>query len=228
MEMSTDAAMQKFLAIKDKARALIQMDTSGKLNELAVKNRSKIDMSEDGPSGKIMTESYQPTHQQTTYQQPMCQQPQPSFPVSNSKLPMEIINSFKTNHIDTSPLGLSTQASVLDRIDFNTQGGLFPEAKVANQVPIMEQVPQKQVVTEQMSVGANVDYSMIKMIVDECMRKYTSALKKTILTESKNTQENGTLKAMKIGDKFTFVTDNGDLYEAKLTFIKNISKKAEK
>ena len=29
----------------------------------------------------------------------------------------------------------------------------------------------------------------------------------------------------KIGDKFTFVTNDGDLYEAKLTFVKNINKK---
>lgn len=222
MEMSTDAAMQKFLAVKDRARALIQMDTSGKLNELAVKNRNKIDMSEDGPTMTPVMESRQPMTQQS-YQQP--QQP---IGMSNSKLPMEIINSFKNNHIDTSPLGLSTQASVLDRIDFNTQGGLFHESKIPTTAPIVEQAVPKQVVTEQNQMIGGVDYSMIKMIVDECMRKYTSALKKTILTENKNSDSNGTLKAMKIGDKFTFVTDNGDLYEAKLTFIKNISKKGEK
>ena len=60
------------------------------------------------------------------------------------------------------------------------------------------------------------------------MRKYTSALKKSILNESKNADTNGTLKAMKVGDKFSFITDNGDLYEAKLTFIKNLNKKGEK
>ena len=57
------------------------------------------------------------------------------------------------------------------------------------------------------------------------MRKYSSALKKTIINESKTTSNEGTLKAMKVGDKFSFITDNGDLYEAKLTFIKNINKK---
>jgi hypothetical protein len=74
-------------------------------------------------------------------------------------------------------------------------------------------------------VNASVDYSMIKMIVEESVRKYTSALKKSILSEAKQSQNNDTLKALKIGDKFTFVTDNGDLYEAKLTFVKNINKK---
>ena len=29
----------------------------------------------------------------------------------------------------------------------------------------------------------------------------------------------------KIGDKFSFITSNGDLYEAKLTFIKNMNTK---
>ena len=63
------------------------------------------------------------------------------------------------------------------------------------------------------------------MIVEDCMRKYTSALKKSILSESKINENVGTLQAMKIGDKFSFITSNGDLYEAKLTFIKNMNTK---
>ena len=64
---------------------------------------------------------------------------------------------------------------------------------------------------------------MIKMIVEDCMKKYTSALKKSMINESKNSDDS--LKAMKIGDKFSFITKNGDLYEAELKFVKNINKK---
>jgi hypothetical protein len=87
------------------------------------------------------------------------------------------------------------------------------------------QQPQKQIVeTTQQTNNSNVDYSMIKMIVEECMRKYVGTLKKTILNESK-TSSNGELQAMKIGDKFSFITKNGDLYEAELKFIKNLNNK---
>ena len=87
------------------------------------------------------------------------------------------------------------------------------------------QQPQKQIVeTTQSTNNSNVDYSMIKMIVEECMRKYVGSLKKTILNESKSNSSDE-LQAMKIGDKFSFITKNGDLYEAELKFIKNLNNK---
>ena len=33
------------------------------------------------------------------------------------------------------------------------------------------------------------------------------------------------IKAVQFGDKFSFVTENGDLYTASLEFVKNIKKK---
>ena len=63
---------------------------------------------------------------------------------------------------------------------------------------------------------------MIKMIVEDCMRKYSSALKKHILTENKTTQDSGTLQAMKIGNKFSFIDSKGNLYEATLKKVKKL------
>ena len=62
---------------------------------------------------------------------------------------------------------------------------------------------------------------MIKNIVESAVKKYISSATKKIINE--NTDKGGQLKAMKIGDKFSFITDNGDIYEAKLTFKKNIN-----
>ena len=126
-------------------------------------------------------------------------------------MPTEIIESFKKQ-----PSPTDYQGSVLDMVQQASGGKIFSEEKHRT----IEQTTNTQPI-----VQSNIDYSMIKMIVEDCMRKYTSALKKSILSESKTNENVGTLQAMKIGDKFSFITSNGDLYEAKLTFIKNMNTK---
>ena len=116
--------------------------------------------------------------------------------------------------VTTSPTDY--QGSVLDMVQQASGGKIFSEEK---------HIAVEQPTNTQPIVQSNIDYSMIKMIVEDCMRKYTSALKKSILSESKINENVGTLQAMKIGDKFSFITSNGDLYEAKLTFIKNMNTK---
>lgn len=218
--VNPEVNMNRFLAIKDKARKIMQMDRSGELDKIrdnAARN-GKLSMNEGiEPVAEMPINAYPQTPQMPQY----VPQTQPMMGMGSSKLPSAILESFKNKQIDTSVMGLSTTGSVLDRINFNTQGALFEQTQPK------QEVKEVKVVTEQTqpTVSTSVDYSMIKMIVEECMRKYTSALKKTIINESKTASNEGTLKAMKVGDKFSFITDNGDLYEAKLTFIKNINKK---
>jgi hypothetical protein len=99
------------------------------------------------------------------------------------------------------------------------------------------QQPQKPKLTQHPSYGrtniskveehtyANngIDYSMIKMIVEDTIRKYMSAFTKKIINEGK-TGTGDNLKLFRIGDSFQFLTKDGDLYKAKLTFIKNVNK----
>lgn len=223
--VNLEVNMNRFLAIKDKARKIMEMDRSGKLDEIrdeAARNgKFSLDEGIEPVAQRPMN-----TYPQTPQMPQMSQMPQyipqaQPMGMGSSKLPSAILESFKNKQIDTSVMGLSTTGSVLDRINFNTQGALFEQTQPK------QEVKEVKVVTEQTQpiVSTSVDYSMIKMIVEECMRKYSSALKKTIINESKTTSNEGTLKAMKVGDKFSFITDNGDLYEAKLTFIKNINKK---
>ena len=74
-----------------------------------------------------------------------------------------------------------------------------------------------------------VDYSLIKTIVEDCIRKYAGSITKKILSEQKNQQSlTDQLKAIRIGESFTFITSNGDLYEAELKFKKNINKQKNK
>lgn len=123
-------------------------------------------------------------------------------------LPKEIVESFKKNEIDTEEL--NPNMSILDRIGatkgYKETGG--------------------QSISEDKNKPSEVDYSLIKHIVESAVKKYAVALNKKMINESKSASENANeLKAMKIGNKFSFIDTDGNIYEAKLKFIKNIADK---
>ena len=197
MDELTNMQIERFMSSQDRARQIINMDRKGKLNEMA--NNLDIGFTDDNNDMSLdcIRGKYANQNQERQINEQV---------MTNSKLPKEILQSFKENKIDIG------ENKFLDEVVNKT----VEEKRVVKQ-PIVEQ---------QSTVGGQqIDYSMIKMIVEECMRKYTSSLKKSILNESKSVNEGNSLKAMKIGDKFSFIDDSGNLYEAKLTFVKNISKK---
>lgn len=69
--------------------------------------------------------------------------------------------------------------------------------------------------TQQIDSG-NIDYSLIKTIVEDCMKKYTSALKKTILNESKGGSPIELIAQE--GNTFKFVTTDGKVFEGQMKF----------
>ena len=212
---ASEEQIQRFMIAQERAKKLIQMDVNGDMKKYAAKARESAVAS--------LNENAE-TPLQTAPQAPQTQ-PQ-DFVINvnktNSKLPKEILESFKTKQIDATPLGYGVSSSILDEVNYRTQGKLYKEETTSTPQPQQQIIETVQATP---TVQTNVDYSMIKMIVEECMRKYVGSLKKTILNESKNYISTDELKAMKIGDKFSFITKNGDLYEAELKFIKNLNKK---
>lgn len=221
---NVDENISRFMNAKDRARKLIQMDANGTLDEVAynAKSEGKISYNEEGLIDTTIME-HTTSRDLSQYNNV---QPQ-DFHINKSKLPTEILESFKSKQIDTALLngGMGkSNGSVLDQLNMLTNGKILQEE--TTQKPQRKQIVQETVQTQmQPQITANVDYSMIKMIVEDCMRKYTSALKKQILSESKTTQESGTLQAMKIGNKFSFIDSKGNVYEATLRKIKNINEK---
>lgn len=210
--------IKRFMNAKDRARKLIQMDANGTLDEIK-KNASSNGKMSYGNNGVVETnimETHTPTRNFNT-----CN----TQGLNGSKLPSAILESFKTNNIDTSGLGGvigGKSGSVLDDL------GVMLNDKNSIQENNVKPQPQKQIVQETQQQFTNtpaIDYSMIKMIVEDCMRKYTSSLKKQILSENKTSQDVGTLQAMKIGNKFSFIDSKGNLYEATLKKIKNLNEK---
>lgn len=142
------------------------------------------------------------TYMENRQSQPTVQtQPQ----ALNTRLPKEILESFSKDYLDTTP------APILDTMGV-TNGH--------------QEIRQPKVEQTQVSNG-KVDYELIKSIVESTVKKYMGAATKKILSEQKAAiDESSNIAAIRFtGDKFVMVTKNGDLYEAKMEFKKNVNKK---
>lgn len=115
-----------------------------------------------------------------------------------SKLPQAIRESFAKqppmtgDNIDNTPLGMITKNLALENREMNTNG--------------TQQAPM------QTRNGDGIDYSLIKSIIDESVRRNISEIKESILSEN-------TIKGVKIskGNKIQLLDMSGNLYEGVLT-----------
>lgn len=134
---------------------------------------------------------------------------QEEAPRASKFLPKEIVEAFKQNPIGNDPI--------------NTSNDEVQEVKQI--MKNSNNLPTQNVINEQTTNG--VDYGLIKTIIESAVKKYANALNKRIISENKSTAKGNIseLKAMKIGNKFSFISENGDIYEAKLIFKGNIKDK---
>ena len=124
----------------------------------------------------------------------------------NKGLPKEILESFSNNYIDQSVF--DPNRSVLDKMGI-TGDNMQPQ--------------QENYVPQQSQPNAKVDYEMIKAIVESSVKKYVNALGKKMLNENKSVANLDEINAIQITDKkIAIVTKNGNLFEGKLNFVKNI------
>lgn len=200
-----------------KARNMIQKDSANNIGN-SLGNISSVFDTMPNVQSYPMNEDVDYEYNEPIYKQPINTFGIQQSNIKNTNLPTEIFESMTKNVIDTKPLSNGMPelgGSVLDNLKIQPK----QTKKIVN-----EQIMQPQ------QISSNIDYSLIKTIVEDCVKKYSSALKKSILNESKELmKENvGTLQAMKLGNKFSFVDDEGNLYEAKLTFIKNLNENKNK
>lgn len=200
-----------------KARNMIQKDSANNIGN-SLGNISSVFDTMPNVQSYPMNEDVDYEYNEPIYTQPINTFGIQQSNIKNTNLPTEIFESMTKNVIDTKPLSNGMPelgGSVLDNLKIQPK----QTKKIVN-----EQIMQPQ------QISSNIDYSLIKTIVEDCVKKYSSALKKSILNESKELmKENvGTLQAMKLGNKFSFVDDEGNLYEAKLTFIKNLNENKNK
>lgn len=208
MDNVSNEALSRFMSSQARARKLIQMDANGSLDGVVNEAKKNGTLSYDTEGNVNTTLMEKRNEQQPSYSDM-------SMIATNntkSRLPREIIESFAKNNIDTSGFDVDG-GSILDTINNMSSGKLYENIEKPKKQQIKENV---------IAQPSNIDYSMIRMIVEDCMKKYASSLKKTILNENKNVDTSSELKAMKIGEKFSFIAKNGDIYEAKLKKIGNV------
>ena len=225
----------KFEAIKNKARKIIHEDAKNDSHIIKERqaDRNNPAFFSDQPSdaysqvtsfnnsaSQQINESYDDNSEQKLYaamddrmkqfSQNRQQQPQYSAQMPtqiNKGLPKEILESFSNNYIDQSVF--DPNKSVLDKIGITGND--------------IQQPIQEKYIPQQTQSNGKIDYELIKSIVESSVKKYVNAWGKKMLTENKTLNNLDEINAIQITDKkIAIVTKNGNLFEGKLEFKKNI------
>lgn len=205
-----EEALQNIMRNRSAIRRIMSMDKNGTMDRImedAITN-GVVTRTEDGVN-------YNPTNRQDN---PNVMPNQGGTVLSEkamrkSKLPQKIIESIQKN-----PLNINPHTSVLDGLNLSSLTELREETQ--------QQAPASQ------QVGGVIDYSLLKTIINEAVhenvKRYMTVLSKKLLTENTNVNDTNTIQAVKFGDKFSFITENGDVYEATLKYKTNLNKKKTK
>lgn len=189
-----------------KASKLMSMDKNGTISKIAESKRDSINTSLNDST--VSTESMMTARPQRN----MTEVPRNV----NSNIPRAIVESFSKNPIDTSMISSigGSSNSVLDTI------GIQEQARTVQPQNTSSAIQEHHTVQAPMQ---GVDYPMIRTIVEDIVRKYTSSLSKKMLSESKGSVNE--LTTMTLGKSFKFLDRQGNIYEATLKKIGNINNK---
>ena len=189
-----------------KASKLMSMDKNGTISKIAESKRDSINTSLNDST--VSTESMMTARPQRN----MTEVPRNV----NSNIPRAIVESFSKNPIDTSMIGSigGSSNSVLDTI------GIQEQARTVQPQNTSSTIQEQHTVQTQVQ---GIDYPMIRTIVEDIVRKYTSSLSKKMLSESKGSVNE--LTTMTLGKSFKFLDRQGNIYKATLKKIGNINNK---
>ena len=189
-----------------KASKLMSMDKNGTISKIAESKRDSINTSLNDST--VSTESMMTARPQRN----MTEVPRNV----NSNIPRAIVESFSKNPIDTSMISSigGSSNSVLDTI------GIQEQARTVQPQNTSSTIQEQHTVQTQVQ---GIDYPMIRTIVEDIVRKYTSSLSKKMLSESKGSVNE--LTTMTLGKSFKFLDRQGNRYEATLKKIGNINNK---
>lgn len=200
--------LNKLMQNRDAIRKIMAMDNNGKMDvmlENAIKS-GNVSYSQDG----VMYNG------NSTYNDNGIVVVNEDI-MKNSRMPKKILESFQKN----PGTSMKMPSSVLDGLELETLHEMRNESNNT-------QIPQ----TAQ-SNGNLIDYSLLRTIINEAVqenvKKYISALSKKLISEGVNPGiSSDTVQAVKLGKNFSFITENGDVYEATLAYKTNLNSKKDK
>lgn len=215
--MGQHVELSKLQNALGKASRLMNMESSGEISKIAKSKRDSINSSLNEEVNVVP---------QTANQPMMMQEATIKNGNINSNVPSVIRESFQKNPIDMSMLG---QGSVLDTIGVKNKNRRSVNEQISSTDnsqfnDFVKRENQSRPIVQESTNGGQIDYPMIRTIVEDIVRKYTSSLSKKMLNESSNGKLNE-LTTFTVGKSFKFLDKQGNIYEATLKKIGNINNK---
>lgn len=200
-----------------RAAKLMKLEANGTIDKIAKGHKDGIN---ESLNGSTLTSDLMTTSRNRNTQAP------PSFGgqmgENAANVPAAIREAFMNNPIDESELysvfggGDGRDVSFLtEALDIAPQPAYTPPQNVRQ---IVNEGIQQQY-TPQYQSAPQIDYPMIRTIVEEIVRKYATSLNKRIVNEGKGSEIN----TIALGKNFRFLASDGTIYECSMKKVGNIN-----
>lgn len=203
-----------------RAAKLMKLTENGTIDKIA-RDKDFIDNINTSLSSKdgVLTEELMTTARDRKTQGPIVTR---QMGENASNVPAAIREAFMSNPIDDSALYDAMAGDGRD-ISFLTEGIEQPRKIVKPSQNISQIVSEA--VQPQVQISQQIDYPMIRTIVEEIVRKYAVSLNKKIISEGKQNNGVNEVNTIALGKSFKFLTENGDIYECTMKKVGNLKNK---
>ena len=202
-----------------RAAKLMKLEANGTIDKIAKGHKDGIN---ESLNGGTLTSDLMTTSRNRNTQAP------PSFGgqmgENAANVPAAIREAFMNNPIDETELysvfggGDGRDVSFLtEALDIAPQPAYTPPQNVRQIVN--EGMQQQQQYTPQYQSAPQIDYPMIRTIVEEIVRKYATSLNKRIVNEGKG----GEINTIALGKNFRFLASDGTIYECSMKKVGNVN-----
>lgn len=207
-----------------RAAKLMQLESNGTLDKIASDPNFKANINNSLENGEILTEQLMTTSRDRKTQAPTTSM---TMGENAANVPQAIREAFMSNPIDDSMLYSALEPQGDGRsLDFlNEFVAPKPQPQIVQPTQNVRQIVNEGMGYQTAQPSQQIDYPMIRTIVEEIVRKYAISLKKNVLSENKQTQPINQVNTIALGETFKFLTKNGDIYECTMKKIGNVNKK---
>ena len=202
----------------ERAKKLLQLESNGTIDKIASDPNFKTNIN-NSLEGGVMTSELVTTARNRNTQAPIATR---QMGANASNVPQAIREAFMNNPIDDSALyaGLGDDRD----LSFLDEGMSQPAQQTVQPTQNVRQIVNEGI-NPQPQATQQIDYPMIRTIVEEIVRKYAVSLNKKIMNESKQTTSPTQINTIALGETFKFLTKNGDIYECTMKKVGNIKNK---
>ena len=151
-----------------------------------------------------------------------------SIDYSHSKLPRQIIESIAANPLDMTVVDPKMDAFT-EKLKQTLPNSFNRSYEIQEKLEKQDRKELNEVQgnNNATSASVNVDYELIKTIVESVVDKKINELKKGMVNENLSYGSNSSLKAMKLGEKFLFLDSDNNIFECQMKYIgKNKKRKS--